>query len=80
VTARLQLIGIAVEESGLELFDPQSAEELSTLMQKVLSERRATVERQQSLASRILSYSWKETSELYLQLFAQIEREPAHVS
>jgi len=69
VRERIEFCGMSSENSGLELFDPQSPSVLANALEKVLQNRERALASQKRFRDKFLSYSWNDAAAKYYKLF-----------
>jgi glycosyltransferase involved in cell wall biosynthesis len=69
VKERIESMGFTMENCGLELFDPNSPEELAEKLEKVLNDRQGTIQKQQKFRDKLCSYTWKDAAAKYYSMF-----------
>lgn len=71
VRERIEALGFTAESSGLCLFDPYDAEELSCKLSALIENREKAVSNQAAFAEKLLSYSWSDAADKYYALFTR---------
>lgn len=71
VQERIEALGFTAESSGLCLFDPYNAEELSRKLAALIDDREKAVSDQKEFANKLLSYSWSDAADEYYALFTR---------
>lgn len=71
VRERIEALGFTAESSGLCLFDPYDADELSQKLSVIIENRERTIAEQAEFAHKLVSYSWADVADQYYALFTR---------
>ena len=71
VRERIEALGFTDESSGLCLFDPYDADELSRKLSVIIENREKTIAEQSEFANKLVSYSWSDVADQYYALFTR---------
>ncbi len=69
VRERIEFCGMAPEDSGLTLFNPENPLECASAIEKLISDKVRALQSQRAFRDTFLSYSWYDAAERYYELF-----------